>query len=401
MITNMRIAYFAEIFPSQSETWVHHEITYLANLGHRVRVFAKHARPTSLPDELAPLADMTVYLPEVKRNHAGILRILSSPDVMRTVATGWFDDCPTARLRAQVLRDIFHAGWFLDSVLSFAPGFLMAHFGGTRANLALICSRLLKIPFGVKFHGFDVYNRVALLRSKFRYASVLSTISNFSRDFMREAYGDVDASRIEIHKCGIALSSFPFQPKETRSERLAVVAVGRLVREKAFHHLIQASRILLDQGLPHDIKIYGEGPERGRLERMIDALGLAPSVRLMGYGAPTKIRESLSASDLFVLPSVSEGLPVCLLEAMAVGIPVIGTRITAIPELILDGVNGYLCRPNDPADLADAIVRFVGIPDAKRLVMIRRARESVGKEHDIATLSRLWEQRIVTACIAR
>ena len=389
----MKIAYFAEIFPSTSETWVHHEISQLIELGCDVRVFATHARPTTIAPELVKFCEITTYLPEIKKSLIKVLRVFCSPTIIKNVLVGVITDCHSNRQKLQVLRDIALTGVFLKHLAAYRPQFILAHFGATRANLALICSMLSGTPFGIKFHAADVFSRVALLRLKVKRAAKLMTISKFNVEFMRRQYPDIDVSRFQIHKCGIPIEEYQFQPKCNSRNPIVIMSVGRLVPVKGFAVLLRASRWLLEKGFSHKVKIYGDGPERKRLEQLIKAMSLEETVDLMGYVSPVNLRAALLGSDLFVLASVfdpiekMEGTPVSLMEAMAVGVPVISTNIGGIPELIEHGVNGYLCGPYDAVSLSQAILTCHRMNENDRRQMLLAARMKIEIDHDVRKLT--------------
>jgi glycosyltransferase involved in cell wall biosynthesis len=139
--------------------------------------------------------------------------------------------------------------------------------------------------------------------------------------------------------------------------------VGRLEPEKAFDHLLRATRGLVDQGIDARAVIVGEGGDRGRLEALVAELGLGDRVSLPGWRSD--VRDYFEATDLFVLSSLREGLPNVLLEAMALEVPCVATRIAGIPRLIQDGRNGRLVPPDDPAALTAAVVELARHPDRR------------------------------------
>jgi glycosyltransferase involved in cell wall biosynthesis len=391
----VKIAYFAEIFPSTSETWVHHEISQLIELGCDVRVFATHARPTTIAPELMKFCEITTYLPEIKKSLIEVLRVFCSPTIIKNVLVGVLTECPRNRHRLQVLRDIVFTGFFSKNLAGYSPQFILVHFGGTRANLALIWSMKSGIPFGIKFHAADVFNRVALFRSKVKRAAMLMTISRFNIEFMRKQYPDIDVSRFEIHKCGIPIEEYHFQPKSKSRNPIVIMAAGRLVPMKGFAVLLRASKRLLEKGYSHKVKIFGNGPECKRLEQLIEALSLHGTVDLMGYVSPDNVRAALLDSDIFVLPAVfdpvekMDGIPVALMEAMALGVPVISTNISGIPELIEHGMNGYLCDPDDPVSLSQAILTYLETNEKDRRRMLLAARMKIEIDHDVRKLATL------------
>jgi len=398
----VKIAYFAEIFPSISETWVHHEISQLIDMGCDVRVFATHARPTIIAPELSKFAALTTYLPEVEKSIVDVLRVFCSSAIRRNVLAAVITDCPRNRQRLQVIRDIAIAGLFARQLTAYRPQFILAHFGGTRANLALIWSMVSGTPFGIKFHAADVFERVALLRLKVKRAAKLMTISRFNLSFMCEHYPDVDFTGCSIHKCGIPVDEYQFHPKSIYSDSLVIMSTGRLVPMKGFPVLLHASKRLLEKGLSHKLKIYGDGPERKRLVQLTKAMGLEATVEIMGHYNPSGIRAALLGADIFVLPAVfdrvertMDGIPVSLMEAMAIGTPVVSTRISGIPELIEHGVNGYLAVPGDSVSLAEAILRWQGLNERDRSQMLAAARTKIELDHDAQKLSSVLKGDLV------
>jgi glycosyltransferase involved in cell wall biosynthesis len=141
-------------------------------------------------------------------------------------------------------------------------------------------------------------------------------------------------------------------------ERLVVGAVGRLSAEKGFDVLIRVADRLLAAGLDHELVIVGEGTERARLRALIAALGRSDRIRLLGFRGDTIAL--YEAMDVFALSSLSEGLPNVLLEAMAMEVPLVATRIAGVPRLISDGEDGLLVAPGSVDDLAAALARLLG-----------------------------------------
>ncbi|KXK03962.1 MAG: putative glycosyl transferase, group 1 [Nitrospira sp. OLB3] len=390
-----RIAYFAEIFPSKSETWIHHEIDELRRLGWDVRVFATHPRPDDVADELKYLQSYTVYLPEQPKQIGRAIRRLFDRRLLVPVLKGVLTDTPILRQKVQVLRDILYTGLLFDEVQRFAPDILFAHFAGTRTNLAVFHSLLSGLPYGFKMHAADVFTRVGLLRLKCKHAAWIGTISNFNLTFLKRVNPEVDFSKLNIHKCGLPLDRFAYAPKEKPSVPRRMVAVGRMVRTKGFDALVKASHELRQRGIDHNLTIIGDGPQRPELERLIESLGLHDTVRLPGYCSPREVQTALAKADAFVLPvgwdpilKIPEGVPVALMEAMAVGIPVVSGRTAGIPELIADGITGFLANPGDPSDLAEVVARLFSLSNEDRGSLTLAARQKIVSEHDIVALTR-------------
>jgi glycosyltransferase involved in cell wall biosynthesis len=153
--------------------------------------------------------------------------------------------------------------------------------------------------------------------------------------------------------------------------RMVVGAVGRLSPEKGFDTLIRAADRLLRGGADFDLLIVGEGPEKPRLQALIDELGRASRVRLLGHRSD--MIDLFEAMDVFALSSLREGLPNVLLEAMALEVPVVATRVAGVPRLVADGESGLLVEPGDEARLAEALDRLLG-DDGLRESLGRAAR---------------------------
>jgi glycosyltransferase involved in cell wall biosynthesis len=147
------------------------------------------------------------------------------------------------------------------------------------------------------------------------------------------------------------------------TNRLLIGAVGRLSAEKGFDLLIRATNIAVVRGLDLGLVIAGDGPDRAALQKQIEELRLSDRVRLLGF--QSDLRPLYEAMDLFVLSSIREGLPNVLLEAMALEVPIIATRISGVPRVVADGENGILVPPGDDAALAQAIVRTLTQPDLR------------------------------------
>ncbi len=390
----LRIAYFAEIFPSLVETWTHYEIVELQKLGCTVRVFVTHPRPRNVPKELQNFFAISTYLPELPRPYSSAVARIFGGGLLGIVAPEFLSDAGGVRCKAQVVRDLIYTGLFLPFVTDFRPDWLLAHFAHTRTNLAMFCSALTGVPFAFKMHAADVFNRVALFRMKVERAARIMTISDYNIEFMRRNYPDIDVSRFQKHACGIPLNDYRFQLASPVSEVPTILGVGRLVRMKGFDVLIRASRALLDRRFRHRVTIVGDGPERAALESLCNDLGLRGTVSFKGYCGPNEVRAMLLASSVFVLPALwdpiagtQDGIPVVLMEAMALGIPVVSTSTSGIPELVEDGVTGFLAPPNNHVALAAEIQRCCDLDTGSRETMLRAARRKVERNHNAQSLA--------------
>jgi colanic acid/amylovoran biosynthesis glycosyltransferase len=248
----------------------------------------------------------------------------------------------------------------------------------------------------VAFRGADTTKYIArrgprVYARTFRQARLLLPVC----DFLGRRLVDLGAppERVVVHRTGIDLRRWPYREREPKGGgRLRLVTVGRLVEKKGIEYVLRAVRILVDRGLDIEYRILGDGPRRDRVAALAAELGLEQRVVLHGRHAQEKLRDWLEGSDMLVAASVTaadgdeEGIPNVLKEAMALGLPVVGTRHAGIPELIEDGVSGLLVAERDEAGLADALERLAREP-GRWAAMGRAGRAKVEMEYDIDRLN--------------
>lgn len=258
-----------------------------------------------------------------------------------------------------------------------------AHFISHPATAAWVVHRLTGVPFSITAHANDLFVQPALLERKIEEARFVATISEFNRDHLGRAAPR--AGRIELVHCGVDLDRFPFRPGRGASRLLSV---GRLEPTKGHDDLLRAFAEVAAGAPDVSLEIVGSGPERHRLERLVEDLGLAGRVRLRGALTTEDVRELFAEADMFVLaarrhPSGRmDGIPVALMEAMASGLPVVTTSLSGIPELVVDEETGLLVPPESPPQLAAAIRRLLAEP-ALRERLVAAARERVAARFDL------------------
>jgi colanic acid/amylovoran biosynthesis glycosyltransferase len=204
-----------------------------------------------------------------------------------------------------------------------------------------------------------------MLEEKLGHAAAVATISEFNRRQLADLYGDKVASKVHVIRCGVDSTVFA-SPERTPSEVLNIVMVASLERRKGHAVLLEACRVLLDEGIAVSATLIGGGEEQAALSRRISELDLASSVTLAGPQPRPFVADALRAADVFVLPSITlesgkmEGIPVALMEAMATGLPVVSTPMSGIPELVTNEVHGLLVGEGDVPALASALRRLHG-----------------------------------------
>jgi len=247
-----------------------------------------------------------------------------------------------------------------------------AHFATHPTVAALIIHRLTGIPFSFTVHGHDLHVEKRMLSEKLAAARFAVAISDYNRDTMIEECGEWARSKISVVHCGIDRSIFDATARGPRHDStMRILCVGRFDEVKGHPVLVEACRRLQEKGIPFVCDLVGEGPRRAAVEAMIQEAGLAGCIRTLGARPRLEVVRLLSECDVFALPSVMaangerEGIPVSLMEAMAMEIPVVSTRLSGIPELVEDGVSGILVEPGDAGALAEALEKLSRDPDLR------------------------------------
>ena len=220
------------------------------------------------------------------------------------------------------------------------------------------------------------------LAEKLADASFVVCISDFARSQLM-ALSDPEAwERLDVVHVGIPVDQFTrSKPSSAGRREPTILYIGRLVPEKGQAVLLDAVALLAARGRLVDVTLAGEGPLRQALERRAEQLGIASQVSFLGAVGQDRLRALYEDASIFCLPSFAEGVPVVLMEAMAMGLPVVSTRITGIPELIEDGSSGLLVAPGRPDELADRLEWLLADP-ALRRELGTEAREAVLREFD-------------------
>lgn len=235
-----------------------------------------------------------------------------------------------------------------------------AHWATYPAQAAMVVARLTGCTFSFTAHAHDIYANAYGLKSKIEQASFVVTISDYNRQRLLQETGGV--GDIEVIRCGVDTAIYA-PPESGRSgiRELKILAVGTLEEKKGHRYLIEACSLLRRRGYSPKCRIIGEGSERSVLEKLINELDLQGSVILVGSLTSDGVAAELNSADVFVMPSIvagngmMEGIPVALMEAMSVGLPVIATSTSGIPELVTDGMSGMLIPPRDARAIADKI----------------------------------------------
>ncbi len=232
----------------------------------------------------------------------------------------------------------------------------------------------------------------ASLATKVRSARFVTVSSDFGRSQLMVLVGQEHWPKIQVVHCGLDLSEYDRAPRAPAGEQgMDLITVGRLEREKGHALLLDALAILeRDRDMRIGLTVIGHGSEMEALRGQAERLGIADRVHFLGRVGQDEIREHYARADAFCLSSLGEGIPVVLMEAMAMRMPVIAPRIMGIPELVEDGVSGLLVSPGRSDTLADAIAALAARSD-EWTAMGQAGRDRVSEQFEIAACARLLD----------
>ncbi len=363
----MRLAYIVSRFPVASETFIVRELNELTRLGgfditllslfRNSNRFVHPEAASWLEQPLRPRAGAaaSAFATSIVRRPVTWARIVGGvlastwrePMLMlKSIAT-----LPLAAAHARVVteRDIEH---------------VHAHWATFPALSAWVCAQLCDVTYSFTAHAHDIFTSQAMLERKLRDAAFVVTISEFNRGFLLELGDGVDTSIHVVH-CGVTPAAFPFAPRAIPARGEVRALTVATLQEKKGHAVLFAALAREARLARLTLDLVGDGELRAELERRVDELNLGSRVRFHGPQTEDEVRSMLGQADMFVLPSIvardgqMEGLPVALIEALASGLPVVASRLSAVPELIEEGVSGELAEPGDPESLAAAMVRLI------------------------------------------
>lgn len=386
------IAYLGRILPALSETFVIREVAALLQRGLVVHLLSLYPPdPVSIHPEIRDLGLQVTTIYEPRRPQfwwPHLYYLLTRP--RRYVACLWRYVLRPAVKYTDRLRCAYFflmapaAAWCLERQ---GIAHVHAHFANTPTSVALMATALTGTPFSFMAHAYDVFVDTLLLPEKLQAAKFVATCSYFNVGYLRQHFPEAKTARLEVVRYGLDPALFPFRLRIQRQEPPVILGVGRLVVTKGFHTLVAAMAHLREQGVPARCRIIGDGPEYSQLQQQIAALQLQDWVELLGRRLPEETKAAYDQADILVMPSCvrnndRDGIPNVLLEAMALGVPVISTYVSGIPELVRHEETGLLVEPEDAPALAAALTRLLQDPAlVQRLA--RRAREVVEQEFNI------------------
>jgi glycosyltransferase involved in cell wall biosynthesis len=381
---SLRLGYLTGQYPRATDTFIQREVATLRAHGHHVQTFAVREPPLSdqAPQGLAEARRTTSYLlPPRGLARAHLQAFLASPSQYgKAMGLAWRTCPPGLAAMGKQIAYFMEAGLLAARMRELSLAHLHNHFADSSCSVAAIAAEIGGFSFSFTIHGPAEFFEMSRwwLGEKARRARFVVCISSFCRSQVMVAAPPASWDKLRIVHCGVDASLFPLRRHEGRGRRL--LFVGRLAPEKGCLLLLEAVAQLSDVTLD----VVGDGPSRAALRERAAALGIADRVVFHGYMDEAGVRQRLAETDVFVMTSFAEGVPVVLMEALAAGVPAVATRIAGIPELIEDGVTGFLVPPAEPTATAEMVRRLLDNPDLRNRIAAA-GREKVVREFNLET----------------
>ena len=386
-------------YPRISETFISNEILLLEKLGFKIHIFSmRHPREPFCHESVTKINAAVDYLPESllanlpKLLYHNFRQLQKRPgDYIRTLKIALKRFLRTKK--PATVKHLLQAGFLVDR---FLPGsgvtHLHAHFAHSPTSVAMFANRLCGIPFSFTAHAKDIFTSdPRQLREKILLARFVVTCTEYNRRYLtRLTNGD----QVPIHRIyhGIDINLFSgYKKEEALSSPYQIFTVARMTKKKGLHTVYKAIRHLMDQGFPVRHTLIGDGDDRRQILALIDQLGLKPVTRWLGTQPHRVVLNHYRKADLFVLgcevaPNGDrDGIPNVFLESMAMGVPVVATTVSAIPELIENEATGLLVHPGEPLKMAEAMSRLLTERSLRERIIIQ-GRDRVIRDFNNETL---------------
>ncbi len=385
----MRIAYLINQYPKTSHTFIRREIAALERLGITVERWSvrRPKEPLVDPADVAESQRTRVILP------SGLLATLAA--VLRQCLLAPRASWRALRLATQLGRRsqrgvLRHWAYWAEAAVvkrlcaQQRIEHLHAHFGSNPACVAMLAREMGGVPYSFTAHGVESFDAPPLvgMSSKVALAKCAIAVSHFGKSQLQRWSEPRHWDKIHVVHCGLARAEIEAQPIEPRPEG-RLLCVARLAPEKGVSVLLHALARLRSMGLRFELDIVGDGPMRPALEELARGLGLDSSVHFLGWQAGDAVRRHLAAARLLVLPSLAEGLPMVIVEALAMGRPVVASCVAGIPEIVEPQRTGWLFSAGSVTELSAALRSALEIGADELEAMGRRGRQRVLEQHDL------------------
>jgi colanic acid/amylovoran biosynthesis glycosyltransferase len=386
-----RLAYLLSIYPAISHTFFLNEIAALRRLGFAIDVAsvnrperaagpasaleARELETTFYIKAMSPARIFWVLLKVLFRHPRVVFRGLDealSLDGLNLSATGY------------ALFYLAEALLLGDWLKRRGHSHLHIHFGGPVATVGMLAAIAWHFSYSMMIHGPEEFYDVEkfYLRRKVERAQYVLCVSDYCRSQVMKVSDPAHWTKLHVVRLGVDLGIFEPVAPVARGDVIEITCIGRFVPAKGHLILLRTFSNLLRRGYRLRLRLIGDGSERSAMESFIATEKLGDSVIFEGALNHEETRQKLARADIFVLPSFAEGLPVALMEAMAMGIPCISTFVAGIPELIRDGLDGLLVPASSEQALSAALERLISNAELRRRFAIA-GRQRVEEFYDL------------------
>ncbi len=389
MPDQMTIAYITSQYARASDTFIRAEVLELRRRGHTVHTFSirRADEGQNVSDEVRSEQASTDYI----LSHGAAALLISFIAVALTwpgrtlgaMRLAWKTRAPGLKALTGQLAYLIEAAYLARRLRKLGVSVIHNHIAENSATVTMLASQISGVPFSMTVHGPGIFYHPVrwALGEKIHRASFTACISSFCRSQCMAFSDPADWSKLKLVRCGLD-RGFLNVERTPIPEAPRLVCVGRLCPEKGQLLLAAAVARHIEGGGRCELDFVGDGPSRGAIEKFIAEHGLEDSVRILGWRNSEEVKQEIKRSRALVLASFAEGLPVVIMEAMALGRPVITTSIAGIPELVENGVTGWLV----PAGCIDSLTAAIGeaaTASISRLTeMGRNGAERVAELHD-------------------
>ncbi|AFY55942.1 glycosyltransferase [Rivularia sp. PCC 7116] len=357
----MRIAYLTGEYPRATDTFIQREVANLRSMGADVHTFSirRTGDEHIVGEEQKIERDRTFYIlpPNIIDLTLAHLNLLFNfpGKYLESIRLAWSISQPGLRGAFYQLFYFLEAGIVANQIKRRQIEHLHNHIAEASGTVAMLAAKMGGFSYSFTLHGPYIFFKPYQWRldEKIKRALFVSCISNYARS-QGMIFAPMEMwNKMHIIHCGVDPSLFDVVSHQQQGTRL--LYVGRLAGAKGLPILLESLAILKQQHPQIVLTVVGDGSDRKELEDMTFKLGLSQNVEFVGYKSQAEVREYFQNTDVFVMSSFAEGIPVVLMEAMAAGVPVVATQIAGISELVEDSINGYLVPPGDSKVLAERI----------------------------------------------
>jgi glycosyltransferase involved in cell wall biosynthesis len=382
----MRIGYLINQYPKISHTFVRTEIEGHEACGTVVERYSIRPSPDQLidPKDISEQVKTRILVNARTDALLGFLQMLLKPVALTralamTVRIGFRSERGLLRHFAYLLEACALRRWASAAGVQH----IHSHFGTNSTAVAMLCRVLGGPGYSFTVHGPEEFDKPGLisLATKIEHATFVVAVSEFGRAQLWRLTDAADWDKIHVVRCGVDqrfLSGTGSPVPDVRR----FICIGRLSEQKGQLVLLRAAAELKNAGVDFEIVMIGDGELRDMLEKAIDEFGLQANIKLVGWQTPEQIRDHIESSRAVVIPSFAEGLPVVIMEALALRRPVISTYIAGIPELVIPGETGWLVPAGAVQSLVAAMVDALECSTDRLQEMGDSGHTAVSERHD-------------------